>query len=147
MCVCCLSSHPSRPDCTVLELTLLTSMVHLSRQHITYQNFTQIYQSYLTFHKRHSIGNNRLKCFEEMESFIAFENLLQQQHLLVWSEQPPSTTTNNQNYEPSYTGTAIQRRFRPVKLLLSQHEFQQAIKQRWVKAPTWLVLWAANRNV
>jgi hypothetical protein len=118
-------------------------MVQLSRRHLFHQNFQLIYSTYRSFHAQQSVASNAPPLFTEHAALKAFEHLLSQQHLLVWAEHPP---TDGPNTDPAYTGRAVQRRFLPVKMLLTEHEFKSALKQRVVEAPTWLVLWANNRN-
>jgi hypothetical protein len=119
-------------------------MVHLTRHHITSQNFSQIYSCYVQRHMKDSIANNKTQKFDEQQAFKAFEKIMEKQHLVVWQQTTP---TNGVDHDPAYTGTSVQRRFLPVRLLLSEREFQSALKQRIVEAPTWLVLWSSGRNV
>lgn len=134
----------------MLELTLLASLSHLSRRHVFHQNFHLAYSSYRAFHSRQSIGGfvHSLPFFSERAALAAFESLLSQQHLIVWSESAPvgGGLVGGVDADSAFTGRTLQRRFLPVKMMIDEADFRDALKQRSVDAPTWLVLWANNRS-
>jgi hypothetical protein len=86
-----------------------------------------------------------LPVYSEQAAFTAWESLLARQHLLVWSEHPPAQPLGGS--DQSFTGRAVQRKFLAVRMTLSEREFAQAMKQKFVEAPTWLVQWATKADV
>jgi hypothetical protein len=134
------------PDCTELELTLLVSLLQLSRRHIAHRNFALLYSTYRTFYTRATAGQmSSLPLYAEGVAAKAFEGLLAAGSLLVWADgAPPNPSGGAAQADPIYTGRAVQRRFAPVRMRVTEQELLQALKSRAVAAPTWLVQWATK---
>ena len=131
----------------------------LSRRHLPHVNFVQMYAHYSAYHQRSAIamgvvgggGGGSVTFFPEPVALKAFEALLSASALLVWTEgstpSNPSASSGGGGtaaHDPLFTGRGIQRRFNFVKCRVSDQELTEALKQKRVKAPTWLVQWASK---
>lgn len=127
-------------------MTLLVSLLQLSRRHITHRNFTLLYSTYHSFYVRATAGQlSSLPLYVESAAIKAFEGLLAAGSLLVWADGAPSNPSAGATQgDPLFTGRAVQRRFAPVRMRVTEQELLHALKSRAVAAPTWLVQWATK---
>lgn len=78
--------------------------------------------------------------FTESVCLSAWESMLSQNLLLVWAEghPPPGGAWGS---DPAYTGSLVARQFAAVKCRVRDDELTDALRNRKVTAPTWLVQW------